>query len=96
MRLLSQAVLTVALLATLSAPAQTAADVRSAPHTRPKTSHSQDPARGQVVFERNCSRCHNPPQGFSTRISGTVAMHMRVRANLSDPDYKALVRFLNP
>jgi len=52
--------------------------------------------RGQQVFEQNCSRCHNPPEGFSPRISGTVAIHMRIRANLSDSDYKALLRFLNP
>lgn len=52
--------------------------------------------RGQQVFEQNCSRCHNPPDGFSPRISGAVALHMRVRANLSEQDYKALLHFLNP
>ena len=52
--------------------------------------------RGQQVFEQNCSRCHNAPQGFSPHISGTIARHMRVRANLSEADYKALRQFLNP
>jgi cytochrome c5 len=52
--------------------------------------------RGQQVFNQNCSRCHNAPEGFSPSISGTIAMHMRVRASLSDADYKALLRFLNP
>jgi len=52
--------------------------------------------RGQQVFAQNCSRCHNAPEGFSNHISGTVARHMRVRANLSDADYKALLKFLNP
>lgn len=52
--------------------------------------------RGQQVWEQNCSRCHNPPEGFSSRISGTIAMHMRVRANLSAADEKALRHFLNP
>jgi cytochrome c5 len=51
---------------------------------------------GQVVFEQNCSRCHNAPQGFSPRISGTVVRHMRVRAGLSAEDEKALLRFFNP
>jgi cytochrome c5 len=51
---------------------------------------------GQEVFNRNCSRCHNAPEGFSPSISGTVAHHMRVRANLSDKEYKALLSFLNP
>lgn len=52
--------------------------------------------RGQLVLQRYCIRCHTPPQGFSPRISETIAMHMRVRANLSDADFNALVHFLNP
>jgi cytochrome c5 len=52
--------------------------------------------RGQQVFDQNCARCHNAPEGFSPHISGTIAMHMRVRANLSAADYEALRRFLNP
>ena len=52
--------------------------------------------RGQQVWEQNCSRCHNAPQGFSPHISGTIAMHMRVRASLSEADYRELRKFLNP
>jgi mono/diheme cytochrome c family protein len=55
-----------------------------------------NPDRGQEVFQQNCSRCHNAPEGFSSRVSGSVALHMRVRANLSAEDYKALLHFLNP
>ncbi len=55
--------------------------------------HTND---GQRVFEQNCSRCHNPPDGFSPRISGTVVRHMRVRANLSEQDMKALMKFFHP
>jgi len=64
----------------------------------PATKHARaaNPDRGQQVFEQNCSRCHNAPQGFSPRISGIIAMHMRVRADLSEEDYRALRRFLNP
>jgi cytochrome c5 len=51
---------------------------------------------GQRVFEQNCSRCHAAPSGFSPRISGAVAMHMRVRASLSQDDTEALLHFLNP
>jgi mono/diheme cytochrome c family protein len=68
-------------------------------HSPPKSTkavHTMNPDRGQQVFNQNCSRCHNAPEGFSPSISGTIAMHMRVRANLSDADYKALLRFLNP
>lgn len=62
----------------------------------PKTVHAVKQNRGQQVFNQNCSRCHNAPEGFSSSISGTIARHMRVRANLSEADYKALLRFLNP
>ena len=51
---------------------------------------------GERVFTQNCSRCHNAPEGFSPRISGTIARHMRVRANLSSQDEQALRRLLNP
>lgn len=51
---------------------------------------------GQKVFEQNCSRCHNAPEGFSPRISGTIVRHMRMRANLSREDEQKLLRFFNP
>lgn len=62
----------------------------------PAQAHAVNPDRGQQVFNQNCSRCHNAPEGFPPSISGTIAMHMRVRANLSEADYKALLHFLNP
>jgi cytochrome c5 len=58
------------------------------------TSVHQD--EGQRIFEQNCSRCHAAPDGFSSRISGTVVRHMRVRASLSQHDEQELLRFLNP
>lgn len=71
---------------------------KSAPRqaAQAKTVPAEHGDRGQQVFDQNCSRCHNAPTGFSPRISGTIAMHMRVRASLSEEDYKALRRFLNP
>jgi cytochrome c5 len=44
---------------------------------------SQHEDEGDRIFEQNCSRCHNAPEGFSDRISGTIVRHMRVRASLS-------------
>jgi cytochrome c5 len=60
------------------------------------TAHSTPGNDGERVFEQNCSRCHNAPEGFSPRISGTIVRHMRVRAGLSKEDEQALLRFLNP
>jgi cytochrome c5 len=59
-------------------------------------SNSHTGVDGQEVFQQNCARCHNAPESFSPSISGTVAHHMRVRANLSEEQYKALLTFLNP
>ena len=50
---------------------------------------------GQRVFEQNCSRCHATPEGFSSRISGTIVRHMRVRANLSEHDEQVLLKYFN-
>jgi hypothetical protein len=51
---------------------------------------------GERKFQQNCSRCHHAPQELSPRISGTVVMHMRVRASLSDADAQAILRYLAP
>lgn len=53
-------------------------------------------SEGERVFVQNCSRCHNAPEGFSSRISGSIVRHMRVRANLSEKDAQEVLRFFNP
>jgi mono/diheme cytochrome c family protein len=64
--------------------------------TKTNVAHNSQQRDGQQVFNQNCSRCHNAPEGFSPRIAGTVARHMRVRAGLSEEDEQAILRFLNP
>jgi len=54
------------------------------------------PSEGEQIFHRRCANCHNAPEGFSPRISGTVVRHMRVRASLSKREEDALLRFFNP
>lgn len=85
-------------LATTVAIGQTRIGQKQQPklHASTKEQHTVTPDRGQEVFKQNCSRCHNAPEGFSPSISGTIARHMRIRANLSEADYKALLRFFNP
>ena len=58
--------------------------------------HNSGQKSGEEVFMQNCSRCHKPPMSISPRITGTVIMHMRVRAKLSEQDQKALLRYLAP
>ena len=56
----------------------------------------QQEDEGERIFQQNCSRCHNAPEGFSPRISGTIVRHMRVRASLSQHDAEEVLRFFNP
>jgi cytochrome c5 len=58
--------------------------------------HGSQQRDGDQVFAENCSRCHNAPESFSPRISGTIIRHMRVRAALSKEDEQAILLFLNP
>ncbi len=51
---------------------------------------------GERAFHANCSRCHYAPDTLNPRISGTVIRHMRVRANLSAADERAILHYLNP
>jgi cytochrome c5 len=78
-------------LAKGSASAQACAKVsRTQPVVR------QGGSEGEQIFQQQCSRCHNAPQGFSPRISATVVRHMRIRASLSKHDEQELLRFFNP
>jgi cytochrome c5 len=66
------------------------------PQSTATHSNNQKASEGQTIFEQNCTRCHNQPEGFSPRISGTIVRHMRVRASLSAHDEQELLRFFNP
>jgi cytochrome c5 len=68
---------------------------KPAHHSAASTSTNAED-EGERIFAQNCSRCHNAPEGFSPRISGTIVRHMRVRANLSEHDEQALLNYLNP
>ena len=77
-------------------PTQKAAADQSAVKQAGKQSNPNLPTEGERIFQRRCSNCHNAPDGFSSRISGTVVRHMRVRASLSKHEEEALLRFFNP
>lgn len=52
--------------------------------------------QGERVFHTQCGRCHNPPEDLSPREARAVVRQMRVRANLSEQDERALLKFLAP
>jgi cytochrome c2 len=64
--------------------------------TTNRTAKDAQRSAGELKFQQNCSRCHNAPEGFSPRISGTIVRHMRVRALLSKKDADDILKFLNP
>jgi cytochrome c5 len=78
------------------AKARAAQPSSAPPNKRDERARPEPSSDGQRVFEQNCARCHSAPEGFSPSISGTIARHMRVRANLSQDDERALLKFLNP
>lgn len=51
---------------------------------------------GERVFMANCSRCHIPPMSITPRTTGTIIMHMRVRARLSRRDEQLLLKYMAP
>lgn len=60
------------------------------------TNHAEHADRGEQIFSANCARCHQAPQALAPHITGTVIMHMRVRARLSTSDEQQLLKFLAP
>jgi len=59
-------------------------------------SHAAPEDQGERKFRQNCSRCHNAPEELPRRVTGTVVLHMRVRASLSAADERAILRYLAP
>lgn len=51
---------------------------------------------GAELWAANCSRCHNlrPPQSFSSAQWETIVHHMRLRANLTGEEARAITEFL--
>ena len=88
--------LAVFLLLAMQTRSLAAAAAKSNAGQQDKASRPEPPSEGERAFRQNCSRCHNAPEGFSPRISGTIVRHMRVRANLSHEDERAILKYLNP
>jgi cytochrome c5 len=76
--------------------AQKATTAPKAPPAKAAASHAATDEQGEKKFQQNCNRCHNAPQELSPRITGTVLLHMRVRASLSEADERAILRYLAP
>ena len=100
---MSHRVLLLAFAALIASPlqSQNASPTAPSPAAKSKSSTTAPAPKppegeGQRIFEQNCNRCHNTPEGFSPHISGTIVRHMRVRTSLSQHDEQELLRFFNP
>ena len=49
---------------------------------------------GDAAYKANCARCHQAPRKFSERQMVTVMQHMRVRANLTEEETDAILKYL--
>lgn len=78
-----------------AAPAAVANQGTTAAQRQPaKTASAEADKEGERKFQQNCNRCHNAPQELGPRVTGTVLLHMRVRASLSAADEKAILRYM--
>ena len=59
-------------------------------------SRSQNEPSGQELWSNNCQRCHNlqSPAMFSPVQWEIIVHHMRLRANLTGADQRAIAEFL--
>jgi cytochrome c5 len=81
----------------LAVPASRANGSQSTPgEDNSSQGNSASPDGGEKVFAANCARCHMPPMSITQRVTGTVVMHMRVRARLSQKDEQLLLKYLAP
>ena len=54
----------------------------------------QQEVDGDQAYKANCTCCHTAPRKFSAREMVTVMRHMRVRANLTEAEERAILRYL--
>ena len=52
--------------------------------------------RGEELWSNNCLRCHNirPPTMYSDAQWDVIVHHMRIRANITGQEQRAIVEFL--
>jgi hypothetical protein len=46
------------------------------------------------AYKNNCMRCHTSTPQYSPRMTKTIVEHMRVRANLTQEEAQAILRYL--
>ncbi len=56
--------------------------------------HQKTPVDPDDAYKNNCMRCHAAVQEYSPAKTATIVMHMHVRANLTEEETQAILRYL--
>jgi hypothetical protein len=59
-----------------------------------QSQHKKTPVDPDDAYRNNCMRCHAAVQDYSPSKTATIVMHMRVRANLTEEETQAILRYL--
>ncbi len=46
------------------------------------------------AYKNNCMRCHTSTPQYSPRMTKTIVEHMRIRANLTEEESQAILKYL--
>lgn len=80
--------------AVLAKAASPAAAPSKADTPKPSAVKAEPKVNADLAYKANCSRCHAAPRKFSERAMVTIMRHMRVRANLTEEETKAILQYL--
>jgi cytochrome c2 len=89
------AILTTMFLVMIAATDNQSAQAPAAATTKQQTKQT-NVSDGEKLFDIHCQRCHKPPEDLSPREAKIVLRHMRVRANLSEADEQAILKYISP
>ena len=100
-RMLNRSLLTALLLVFIS----TSMNLLAEPEAKRKTAIESSSAvssdsymglSGEELWSNNCVRCHNirPPTMYSNAQWDVIVHHMRLRANITGQEQRAIVEFL--
>jgi hypothetical protein len=76
--------------------AEPKADQKAAPHSSDVVSSEYMGLSGEELWTNNCLRCHNirPPTMYTNAQWDVIVHHMRLRANITGQEQRAIVEFL--
>jgi len=84
---------------TSASAAMPAARGDGATHSTAKTTATKPGVKKELtpdqIYKANCTRCHAELPTMDARRTATIVRHMRVRANLTEGEARAILEYLN-